>query len=94
MAKFKKCPRCDLNYIPIDEDYCSICKEELKGIVTIDSDDESDIEEGLCPRCRENYVNEGEKYCEQCLRALEEEKEKSANDDYWEEEKTDDLRKK
>ena len=92
MAKFKKCPRCDLNYIPVEEDYCSVCKEELRGIVKIDTDDEADIEEGLCPRCRENYVNEGEKYCEQCLREIEAEKDKSAHDDYWEdEEKVDDI---
>ena len=40
MAKFKKCPRCDLNYIPIDEDYCSICKEGiLNGEEYIVNDD-------------------------------------------------------
>ena len=32
MPKYKKCPRCEINYILEDEDYCEICKEELRGI--------------------------------------------------------------
>lgn len=30
--KYKKCPRCELNYITCNEEYCDICKEELAGI--------------------------------------------------------------
>lgn len=89
MAKFKKCPRCELNYIPIEEDYCSICKEELKGLLVEDIE-EDDEEEGLCPRCRTNYVNDGEKYCERCLQEMEAEKEKSSDDLFWEEEPEED----
>lgn len=85
MAKFKKCPRCELNYIPVEEEYCALCKEELKGLVFTDTEDD-DEEEGLCPRCKTNYLNEGEKYCEQCQKEIEAEKEKSAHADYWEEE--------
>ena len=26
-----KCPRCDINFIREEEQYCSICKREMKG---------------------------------------------------------------
>lgn len=29
--KYKKCPRCELNYIPVEEEYCDICHRELLG---------------------------------------------------------------
>ncbi len=90
MGKFKKCPRCELNYIPVEEEYCALCKEELKGIL-VDEPEEQDEEEGLCPRCRTNYVNDGEKYCEQCLHELENEKEKGSHDDIWEEDADDNM---
>ena len=67
MPKFKKCPRCEINYIPEDKEYCPICEREMRGIVDAIPDDDEDYEEGLCPRCHTNYVAEGEKYCEQCL---------------------------
>lgn len=28
--KYVKCPRCDLNYMKEGEDYCDVCKAELK----------------------------------------------------------------
>lgn len=83
MAKYKKCPRCELNYIPIEKEYCALCEQELKGHLIVENDEE-DEEEGLCPRCRTNYLNEGEKYCEQCQAEMEAEKEKSLHDDFWE----------
>ena len=85
MAKYKKCPRCELNYIPIEKEYCALCEQELKGHLMVENDEE-DEEEGLCPRCRTNYLNEGEKYCEQCQAEMEAEKEKSLHDDFWEDE--------
>ncbi len=76
--KYKKCPRCELNYIPETEDYCEICKQELKGVLVYDGlDDFEGIDfesEGICPRCKTNYVAEGEKYCHSCLIEIEEQK--------------------
>ncbi len=72
--KYKKCPRCEINYIPVDDDYCEICKKELKGQLVFDIIDEEEIDydaEGICPRCKTNYVADGEKYCHQCLVELE-----------------------
>ena len=31
MAKYKKCPRCELNYIEEDKDYCDVCLAEMQG---------------------------------------------------------------
>ena len=30
MSDYIKCPRCELNYIKKDEQYCQVCKAELK----------------------------------------------------------------
>ena len=67
MPKYKKCPRCEINYIPIEEEYCELCLKELKG----EKDDFDltleDIEDAeLCPVCRKNYLDEGEEICKQC----------------------------
>lgn len=72
MPKFKKCPRCDINYILDDQDYCEICREELRGISHIEELEETEEAE-ICPRCRVNFLNEGEKVCEACALVLEEE---------------------
>lgn len=80
MAKYKKCPRCELNYILEDEDYCEICKQELKGIsCNVDVDEDDDAE--LCPVCGINFLNEGEKMCEACAAARADEEKGSAIDD-------------
>ncbi len=91
MAKFKKCPRCEINYIPLEKEYCEICEKEMKGEAHYE--EEEDYEEGvLCPRCRVNYLAEGEKLCESCLAEIEKEKEPSAAafGDWEEEENVDD----
>ncbi len=65
MPKYKKCPRCELNYILEDEEYCEICREELRGISH--NDELEDVEEsGVCPICHVNFLNEGETICEAC----------------------------
>jgi len=56
MAKYRKCPRCEVNYILEEEEMCSVCIAELEGII------DKDLEEELCPRCEKNYVVPGEKY--------------------------------
>ena len=64
MSKYKKCPRCEVNYILNDEEYCEICQLEMKGKVLQEEIDEEGAEE-ICPRWRE-FLTEGEKYCEAC----------------------------
>ena len=73
MPKYKKCPRCDLNYILEEEEFCKICQEELRGISHNTEDLDEIEEEGvLCPRCHVNFLNDGETICEAC--AAEEER--------------------
>lgn len=69
MPKYKKCPRCDINYILDSEDLCEICKEELRGISheeeLIDLDDET-----VCPKCGVHFLCEGETICEDCAQKM------------------------
>lgn len=95
MPKYKKCPRCELNYILENQDFCEICKEELRGIshnIEIDDVDESEV----CPRCHVNFLNEGEKYCEACMAEMEEDKARAIDEvepdwDIAEDEEVDDV---
>ena len=60
---FVKCPRCELNYMQDDEQYCSVCKREVKG----ESKDE--LFE-LCSVCSENPVYPGKDLCLFCLKEM------------------------
>ena len=60
--KYKKCPRCELNYIPENEDYCLVCKAEMK--LTDDFND--DLE--LCPICGVNFVSVDQAMCDECAK--------------------------
>ena len=51
-----KCPRCELNYIPDTERYCSVCKREMRG-----EDEHEELE--LCSACGEHPVVPGEELC-------------------------------
>lgn len=71
MAKYVLCPRCELNYMQDGEQYCDVCKAELKigpQLIFTEDDDEMS-EEKLCPICKRNYIAEDEKMCEQCREA-------------------------
>lgn len=68
MAGYKKCPRCDLNWIPSEESYCDVCKIELHldtDFKLLDEVDEFE-EELLCPICKVNYITEDEDMCAAC----------------------------
>ena len=70
MGKYKKCPRCDLNYILQEEDMCEICKAELgldSRIVLLDDIIDDDEPLKLCPMCKTNYITMDEEMCESCL---------------------------
>ena len=92
-GKWKLCPRCELNYIKEEEDYCDVCKAELKKgpqlIFAVDEEENDELEEmgDLCPKCHQNFLNPGEKICSKCaLEAENEEKEiDPESDDSWKE---------
>ncbi len=58
---FRKCPKCELNYILDDQPYCVVCMQGLKGLNHHDEDGE------LCPICGEREPAPGEEYCAECL---------------------------
>ena len=69
MAKYVLCPRCELNYMQEGEDYCDVCKAELKlgpQLIFAVDEDEENMGEKLCPICKRTYIAEDEDMCEQC----------------------------
>lgn len=81
VGKYKKCPRCELNYIPKNEEYCGVCKAELKlapSLFTDETDDE-EIDGVLCPVCKLNYISFDESVCAVC-------REKNEKEDFFDEE--------
>ena len=60
---FIKCPRCELNYIQEDEQYCPVCKREMKGEVKEDPFE-------LCSICGENPAIPGKDVCLFCLKEM------------------------
>ena len=60
---FIKCPRCELNYIKEEEQYCSVCKREMKGEVHEDPFE-------LCSICNENPVMPGKDVCPICYKEM------------------------
>ncbi len=86
MGKYKKCPRCELNYILQDEEMCDICKSELgmeTKIMLLDDiiDDEEPLK--LCPVCKTNYIGMDEKMCESCFQHETQEEDIDADSDDW-----------
>ena len=61
---FRKCPRCELNYITDGEKLCSVCRREVKGEPDRNSTPE------LCSECGERPVVPGSEYCLLCLKEL------------------------
>lgn len=60
---YKKCPRCNLNYIKDTDVLCKICLEEVgKALRSNDEEEEYDI----CPECGEHIIKAGEEMCYQC----------------------------
>lgn len=60
-AKYKKCPRCELNYILVEEELCPVCKAELK---LTPSESEDDLE--LCTFCGKNFITVDQVMCDEC----------------------------
>ena len=60
---FIKCPRCELNYIREEEQYCSVCKREMKGEAHDDPFE-------LCSICNENPVMPGKDVCYLCYKEM------------------------
>ena len=62
-TEYKRCPRCELNFIKKSEKLCSVCQAELSNKDEFDGDD---LE--LCPICKTNYIQPDEIMCSTCLK--------------------------
>lgn len=65
-----KCPKCELNYIRDGEEYCEVCRREMKRAQARGrrSDDETDDEVAMCSECGESPAVRGSDLCAACLR--------------------------
>ena len=79
---FIKCPRCELNYIREEEQYCSVCKREMKGEVHEDPFE-------LCSICNENPVMPGKDVCMVCYKEMTQQQ--GLHDDTMDENETPDV---
>ena len=79
---FIKCPRCELNYIREEEQYCSVCKREMKG-------ESHDDPFELCSICNENPAMPGKDVCLLCYKEMTQQQ--GLRDDAVEEEETADV---
>ena len=79
---FIKCPRCELNYIKEEEQYCSVCRREMKGEVHEDPFE-------LCSICNENPVMPGKDVCMVCYKEMTQQQ--GLHDDAVEENETQDV---
>ena len=62
--KYKKCPRCGLNYILLNEELCKVCLDEMAGRKSIfDDDGDSDF---ICPYCEKNVMDIDDVMCAEC----------------------------
>ena len=66
MGKYKKCPRCELNYILQEDDLCRVCKAQLGigDMRLLEDDDEENVDR--CPVCKLNALEYGEDMCSSC----------------------------
>ena len=88
MGKYKKCPRCELNYILDSEEMCDICKAELgleTDIVLLDDIIDDDEPLKLCPICKAAYIGLDEDMCENCLAQESRQEELGEESDDWRE---------
>lgn len=62
-VEYKRCPRCELNFIKKNEKLCSVCQAELSN-----KDEYIDDDLELCPICKTNYIQPDEIMCASCLK--------------------------
>ena len=58
---FKKCPKCELNYIKDDEQLCNVCKRSAKH----ELEPEEDL---MCIECGEHPALKGRELCAYCYK--------------------------
>jgi hypothetical protein len=83
---YKKCSRCDLNYISDEEELCFVCKAQLHiGDAKLLEDEDDEFLE-ICPVCHINFISEDEEMCQSCRSSKLKNvfvKEEDESDDNW-----------
>lgn len=66
----RKCPKCELNYIKDDEEFCNVCLREMKKAVSRrkQPEEEEETEIIMCTECGEAPAVHGSGLCAQCLK--------------------------
>lgn len=62
---FRKCPKCELNYIKDDETFCNVCLREIKRGQREEKPEEEAL---MCTECGEAPAVHGSELCAECLR--------------------------
>ena len=60
---YKKCPKCELNYIPEDQELCEICSRKYRSF---DEDDQQEVV--MCSECGEHPAMRGKDLCAACYK--------------------------
>lgn len=66
-----KCPKCELNYVRDGEEFCEVCKRELKRAqarIRHAEDEAEDDEVIMCTECGEAPAVRGGELCAACLK--------------------------
>lgn len=81
-----KCPKCELNYIRDGEEYCDVCKRELKRAQArnkrIDDGADDEDEVVMCTECGEAPAIRGSELCSACLKEQKRQAELENADDF------------
>jgi hypothetical protein len=67
----RKCPKCELNYIREGEEFCEVCKREMKRAQAHIKHAQEESEEDeviLCSECGEAPAARGGELCLSCLK--------------------------
>ncbi len=64
--RYERCERCEINFKPVGEPYCEICRREIKGELW----DYGEDEKRICPDCGIRVLSEGEECCKVCREKL------------------------
>lgn len=68
----RKCPKCELNYIKDDAEFCDVCVRAMKRVAARDHSDEDEIvtagEVLMCTECGEAPAVKGSELCVGCLK--------------------------
>ena len=87
MGKYKKCPRCELNWILSEDELCEVCKAEMGKASSIslleEDDDELGLDERICPICKVNYLEPDEDICASCRAEQASRNIEKSEDDGW-----------